>query len=341
MKDVPMFLLSGILTKLCGAVPMVRRGMYRDGDGRGLPGVRLLVENLVVFFAGIIHKMSVASCGFKFLMARKSLGKSNVFAGKVGSGNEMMTKIMDTNGFRINARFDGAALEGVPHAARFHSNNPLANPLIVTNKERYGFREITALSQVITQGIHSTIGNMRRRFLSAFAYKRYLALVPVNATDKQAASLTNAQAGIRQKQNKCSISPVLKAISYSRAVVDNLGNSSPVEVYLFVGVTNGKFFIDLLKERCIDAMKAVQAFDCGPAKGLRRWVHSRGINQKLFIRFFCEIRIVSNSVAEHFQRLLIRAMGLTATRTLFDEIKVFSNQFLHNGTPLSNAYYIE
>jgi hypothetical protein len=291
--------------------------------------------------------MGVAASRFYSFMACQLLSKPDTF-GMIYDGDKVMTKIMDSDGFGINASLDGAALDVVPNIAGRDRFDCIPGALVVADKDGHSQRGRSTSAQVVLHGVDSAIGNMQDRLFISLANNNQLTFVPVNLTDTQAASLSNAKPGISQKQNKCSISKVCKVVSYSRDVLDNLLNSVSIENKIALASRKGVGAISLLKEGCINLVVNsvrrvfIQASNSGPAKGLCVRVHVGGLIQKLDVSIFREWRVIADNLYELLQAVLIGCVRpLAVARAPIHELQIGINLVLHGSyLSLSNANYI-
>jgi transcription antitermination factor NusG len=326
-------------------VSVLRVGDATGGDGRGPGAEWSAVENLMVCLAGIADKMSVAAGRVNTFMARQFLSKFDIATGGKDDGNKVMSKVMYPDFVFINTRLHNAALYVVPNIAGVNGFDEIPSPLIVANEKGLRLRRSAAFPDVISEGIYGTSGNIDNGLLIPLADNNGSLLVPVNILDFQVASLMDAQAGISQKQNKCSISKVCNILSYSIHVLDNLLDSILIEYWEALAGLVGEASIGLLKEGRVDRVvvisrRQVQASNSRSANGLRGSIHARSCLEKLCIRFLREWRINADNINKLSQSVPVSrecpgALGFA------DEVKKLVYSVLHGqNLLLSNANYI-
>ena len=300
----------------------------------GLP----LVKNLIIRCAVVLDKMGIAFCNPYAFMARPDLGCLDAF-GAIDGGNKEMTKIVRSDSFRINPRFSDALLDVVPHIAGVCLDDLIPGALVVTDKNRGGFRDCAG-SEVVAHGIGGAVRELYNRLFSTFAGNKRPFLKQIHVRDTQAASLRDTQARIGQKQNIRSISEFFGRISYSIHVVNDLLYSSLVELDYGLFGSEGVMSVELMKEGGFNPGVVVQSLDGGSAKRLRGWGHAGRAEQKFFIRLLREFGVIANNVEERLQAVLIRPVGLWRARLIY-EIQIGIYSVFHGGyVPSYNANYI-
>jgi hypothetical protein len=274
-----------------------------NGRGRGLDGVRLLVEYLVVRFALILDKMSIATGGFYSFMARQLLSKPDAL-GMVNDSNEVMAEIVYPDGLRVNARLNGAALDGVPHTIGLDGLNEIANPLIVANKQRGGLQAIVlnvevARNKIVSYSANCSVGKIYNRLLVSLSDNNGSLLKKIHVTDTDIASLRDTKPTISQEEDKSPVSQVLRFVSHSISMFDYLLNSILIEQDKPSGRLESIPLISHPEKRCINARvgisgEKIQALDSRSVEGLCGWVHTGSFFEEINIRFFGEFGATSD-----------------------------------------------
>jgi hypothetical protein len=339
-----LLLLLGI-QKGRGYLPYVWLRVRRDGNGRGPEGKRmLLVENVIVFCAVILYKVSVSVGGFYAFVTRPFLRRLYTF-GLINNGDKVMPEIVYADCLRISARLSNAALDIVPDVAGGNRHNPIASPLIVANKKRRRTVVMSTINKVTSYGFPCSAGNLYNRLLVALPGYDGSVFHQINVSNSYAASLRDAQTTVSQEQDKSLVSKVYGTASYSIHIINSFLYALHVGIDYVLRGLEGITLVRHLEKGCVDAWgsvggKVIQSLDGRSTEGLRGWVHVGGLAKEFYIGIFRELRVIANDLQKRLESLLVCRSGLFTAR-LIHEIQIVRNSLLHSVVlSLSNANYI-
>jgi hypothetical protein len=343
MNVVRLLLLLVLSTGRRG-LSVLRLRAATGGDGRGPGAEWSAVENLIIRFAFILNKMGVAVGGTDASMPCQLLRQLDTF-GAIDGGNEEMTEIMWSDVcFRVNPSLGNAALYEVPHIAGSRLDNLFARLLAVMDKHGRGFTD-RANTEVFPHSSNGALGDMHNSRLVTLASDKNVSFEQIHIIDAQPASLRDAQAAIRQKQNIRSISKFLGVISYSGNIINGLLDGVHVWVNEVLWRLESVVIVNLIEERHIDAANCasrvpVEPTDSRTVQGLCSRGHVGSAEQKFYIRIFRELCITANHVNKFLQSGCVGLMGLFAPRLIHETQKGAYGIIQGNLSVLHNANYI-